>query len=60
MAQLLKFFQFVERTFQIAKPNLRINGRNFDEYDNDEQGALGHFPRIRLRPKELLDRYGPV
>ncbi|KAL5518979.1 hypothetical protein ACEPAH_662 [Sanghuangporus vaninii] len=29
--------QYVERTFQMAKPNLRINGRNFDEYDNDEQ-----------------------
>ncbi|EJD03992.1 uncharacterized protein FOMMEDRAFT_106372 [Fomitiporia mediterranea MF3/22] len=29
--------QFLERTYRLAKPNLRINGRNFDEYDGDEQ-----------------------
>ncbi|KAJ8521911.1 hypothetical protein ONZ45_g1424 [Pleurotus djamor] len=28
--------QFVDRTFAIAKPNLRVNGRNFEEVEPDD------------------------
>lgn len=31
--------QFLERTFAVAKANVRINGRNLDEIDEDEGGT---------------------
>jgi len=29
--------QFIERAFELTRPNLRVNGRNFEEVDTDEQ-----------------------
>ncbi|OSX64701.1 hypothetical protein POSPLADRAFT_1120932, partial [Postia placenta MAD-698-R-SB12] len=31
--------QFVDRTFDMTRPNLRVNGRNFEELDTEEQGV---------------------
>ncbi|KAI0338175.1 hypothetical protein BDW22DRAFT_1363309 [Trametopsis cervina] len=41
---------FIERTFDMAKKNLRVNGRNFEEMDEDEQGGMEPFD-------EALDRH---
>ncbi|GJE94025.1 hypothetical protein PsYK624_101930 [Phanerochaete sordida] len=41
---------FIERAFEMCKPNLRVNGRNFEELDADEQGGIEPFD-------EGLDRH---
>ncbi|THH09466.1 hypothetical protein EW145_g1984 [Phellinidium pouzarii] len=48
--------QFVERTFEIAKPNLRINGRNFDEYNEDEQDTDQFDESLDRRVWSLSDQ----
>ena len=35
--------QFVDQTLDIARPNLRVNGRNFEEFEQDEQGKYLSF-----------------
>ncbi|KAI0799874.1 hypothetical protein BC629DRAFT_205218 [Irpex lacteus] len=42
--------RFIERTFEMAKKNVRVNGRNFEELDEDEQGGSNPFD-------EALDRH---
>ncbi|KAI0687821.1 hypothetical protein BC835DRAFT_1419656 [Cytidiella melzeri] len=42
--------RFIERTFEMASKNLRVNGRNFEDMDEDEQGG-------RLPFDEALDRH---
>ena len=33
----------MENTFEMAKMNIRINGKNFEDMDADEQGVLTLF-----------------
>lgn len=33
-------FQMIERTFEMCKPNLRINGKNFEDLNEDEEGSF--------------------
>ena len=35
----VKLTQFIDRTFEMTRPNIRINGRNFEEMDIAEEGA---------------------
>lgn len=42
--------QFIDRTFEKAKNNLRVNGRNFEDLDPDEQSAS-------LSPSSLCSRF---
>lgn len=35
-----RFLKFVDRTFDMTRPNLRVNGRNFEELDTEEQGIV--------------------
>ncbi|KAH8105471.1 hypothetical protein BXZ70DRAFT_1075444 [Cristinia sonorae] len=30
--------RFIDKTFEMSKPNVRVNGRNFEEINEDEQG----------------------
>jgi len=30
--------QFIEKTFAMSKPNVRVNGKNFEDINEDEQG----------------------
>ena len=32
--------QYIDSLFAMAKPNLRINGRNFEDLDENDQGTL--------------------
>jgi len=36
-ALLLRTSEFIEQTFRIAQPNLRVNGQNFESVNQDEQ-----------------------
>lgn len=40
MAPCLKTRQFIDRTFAIAQPNLRVNGRMFGDTEDSEPGVL--------------------
>ena len=31
--------QFIAKALEICEPNLRINGRNFEEYEGEEEGT---------------------
>ncbi|KAI0084635.1 hypothetical protein BDY19DRAFT_898225 [Irpex rosettiformis] len=42
--------KFIERTFDMAKKNVRVNGRNFEDLDEDEQDGSHPFD-------EALDRH---
>ena len=33
------FIQFIDRTFSVARPNLRVNGQNFESLDENGRGA---------------------
>ncbi|CAL1702421.1 unnamed protein product [Somion occarium] len=35
--------KLIESTFEMAKPNIRINGKNFEEMDEDEQAGSEPF-----------------
>lgn len=35
----MELTQFIDRTFEMTRPNIRINGRNFEELDIAEEGA---------------------
>jgi len=48
--------QFLKRTFDIAKPNLRVNGRNFDEFDEDEQDTDQYDEALDRRVWSLSDQ----
>jgi hypothetical protein len=37
-------FQFVSRAFAKSQPNLRVNGRNFESLDENEQGQMISSP----------------
>ncbi|KAI5123622.1 hypothetical protein M0805_003436 [Coniferiporia weirii] len=48
--------QFVDRTFEIASPNLRINGRNFDEFNENEQDTDQFDESLDRRVWSLSDQ----
>ncbi|KLO19778.1 hypothetical protein SCHPADRAFT_842726 [Schizopora paradoxa] len=48
--------QFLKKTFDIAKPNLRVNGRNFDEFDEDEQETDQFDEALDRRVHSLSDQ----
>ncbi|KAH8120282.1 hypothetical protein DFH11DRAFT_48718 [Phellopilus nigrolimitatus] len=48
--------QFVDRTFELAKSNLRINGRNFDDYNEDEQDTDQFDESLDRRVWSLSDQ----
>ncbi|GLB35221.1 hypothetical protein LshimejAT787_0207860 [Lyophyllum shimeji] len=47
--------QFVERTFQMAQPNLRINGQNYESLDQDEQNTEPFDEALDRRIWSLAD-----
>jgi len=46
--------QFIDATFKIAQPNLRVNGRNFEELDENEEGQ--QLPSILSVELNVIDR----
>jgi hypothetical protein len=42
----LSFLQYLDNVFAMAGPNMRINGRNYEEYDNFDYGTF-LFTRFR-------------
>jgi hypothetical protein len=62
-------WQYLDIAFGIAKPNLRVNGRNFEDFDENDAGAsirhmshriyiLTHLALIEIEPfDEALDRH---
>jgi len=49
---LLYILQFIEDTFALAQPNLRVNGRNFEDLDDNEEG--GRFPTVHQTASQSL------
>ena len=39
MTCVYDFIQFIERTFSIARPNLRVNGQNLESLDENGGGV---------------------
>jgi hypothetical protein len=66
---LLYLWQYIDAVFGIAKPNLRVNGRNFEELDGNDEGTDCHPMRfseclltlltaVEIEPfDEALDRH---
>jgi hypothetical protein len=48
MINALFHSKFIEKTCSFAEPNLRVNGRNLEDLDEDEQGTS---------PLELFDHF---
>ncbi|KAF8078215.1 hypothetical protein FPV67DRAFT_1686775 [Lyophyllum atratum] len=47
--------QFIDRTFQMAQPNLRINGQNYEMLDQDEQNTEPFDEALDRRIWSLAD-----
>jgi hypothetical protein len=41
MTRVYDLIQFIERTFSIARPNLRVNGQNLESLDENARGVNG-------------------